>query len=239
MELTQTLERRPVFPMIMSFARLEVGALGRRAAQAFGFQRPRHIDIEDIRIPDTQIVREATELVESCSPQFLVNHCFRSYFFGVAVGRHLKLDPDLELLFLSCIMHDLGVTESYDSDGSFELNGARAAHEFLLAHEVPTDKAALVHESIALHSSVGIAHKREPEIALLHYGAGVDVIGFRIEAIAPQARDAIVERYPRLQLKDKFGAMVVDQAARKPTCHIEGHVGLGFRKKMQMAPFAE
>ena len=47
MELTQTLERRPVFPMIMSFARLEIGALGRRAAQAFGFQRPRHVDIDD------------------------------------------------------------------------------------------------------------------------------------------------------------------------------------------------
>ncbi len=239
MQLTQTLERRPVTQMILTFAQLEIGALGRRVAQAFGFQRPRHIDIDDIKVPDTQIVRQATELVESCSPDFLVNHCFRSYFFGVAVGRHLKLRPDLELLFLSCIMHDLGVTEEYDSDGSFELNGARVAHDFLVQHDIAGDKAALVHESIALHSSVGIADKREPEIALLHYGAGVDVIGFRIEAIAPGAREAILDRYPRLLLKEKFGAMVVDQARRKPTCHIAGHVGLGFHKKMQMAPFAE
>jgi hypothetical protein len=38
-------------------------------------------------------------------------------------------------------------------------------------------KDDLIHEMVALHNSVGIAHKLDTEIALLHYGAREDVAG--------------------------------------------------------------
>lgn len=239
MELTHTLERRPAVPMILKFAGLEAGGLRRRIARAFGINRPAPIDIDDITVPDTQITKDATELVERCSPAFLVNHCLRTYCFGVAIGRHLRLQPDLEVFYLSALLHDLALTETYDTDGSFELNGARAARTFLLDKDYPPARADLVHEAIALHSSVGIADRREPEIALVHFGAGLDVIGVRAEDIAAATRDAIVARYPRLDFKREFSRLLEDQCGRKPACHIAGHVALGFQQKIRRAPFGE
>lgn len=240
MQLTESLPRTPTPLLISRFARLEIGSLGRKIARAFGYRRPPHIALEDIKIPDTQIAKEATEMVEQCSPQFLVNHSIRTYCFGVALAGQLRLKPDLEILYLGAIMHDLGVVSPYDKQpGSFEVNGAKAARDFMIDKGEASSKANLVHEAIALHSAVGIAHKREPEIALVHYGAGIDVIGFRAEDISPKTRETIVAAYPRHQFKKEFTRALDLQVEQKPDCHIAGHCALGFAGKIEGAPFSE
>lgn len=240
MQLTQSLSRTPAPVLISRFVRLELGGLGRKIARAFGYNRPRDISIDEIRIPDTQLAREATELVEGCSPPFLVNHSIRTYCFGVAIAKHLDIKADWELFYLSSIMHDLGLVDPHDKkEGSFEVVGADAARAFMLKKNSNPENADLVHEAIALHSAVGIAHKREPEIALVHYGAGVDVIGFRAEDISPQTREAIVNAYPRHEFKKAFPPLLKDQVERKPQCHIAGHYNLGFAGKIRGAPFNE
>ena len=62
---------------------------------------------------------------------------------------------------------------------------------------------------------------------------------YRAEDVAPETRAAIVARHPRHGFKRDFTALVLDQAARKPDCHIAGHVGLGFARKIATAPFTE
>ncbi|MCP4448989.1 MAG: hypothetical protein GY811_27195 [Myxococcales bacterium] len=57
---------------------------------------------------------------------------------------------------------------------------------------IEEQRAVLVHEAIALHTSAGIAHLREPEIALTHFGAGFDVFGLAREEVASETKDAIV-----------------------------------------------
>jgi cyanamide hydratase family protein with HD domain len=240
MELTTALSKTPTPILISRFARLEVGGLFRKIARAFGHNRPTPIGIDDIKIPDSTIAKQATELVESCSPQFLINHSIRTYCFGVALARHLNLKADMEVFYLASIMHDLGLVDPHDkTEGSFEVVGADAAHSFVIEKGYEKEKADKVHEAIALHSAVGIAHQREPEIALVHYGAGIDVIGFRAEDVSAETRDAIVNAYPRLDFKQCFSALVDDQAVRKPDCHIAGHHKLGFISKIKGAPFNE
>lgn len=239
MNLTRTLDRRPALSLIAAFARIEAGTALRKLARHFGINKPSHIDIESIRIPDTKIAQEAVALVRKCSPPWLLNHCLRSYFFGMAVGQHVNKHPDVECFYLSAMLHDLGLTKAYDADGSFELNGAMAAHRFALQHGYAEDKAALVHEAIALHTYVGESHKREPEIALVHFGAGVDVIGYRVEDIEAKTFSAIVECYPRMGFTEQMSLALTDQVGRKPNCSIAGHVALGFLKKLQQAPFTE
>jgi cyanamide hydratase family protein with HD domain len=217
-----------------------MGGLVRKIARAFGHNCPAPIGIDDIKVPDTTIAKQATELVERCSPQLLVNHSIRSYCFGVAIARHLKLKADMEVFYLASIMHDLGLVDPHDKiEGSFEVVGADAAHSFVIEKGYDQEKADMVHEAIALHSAVGIAHEREPEIALVHFGAGVDVIGFRAEDISVETRDAIVNAYPRLDFKQSFTSIIKDQVARKPLCHIAGHYNLGFAGKIKAAPFSE
>lgn len=240
MQLTQSLSRTSTPLLISRFARLEIGGLGRKIARAFGYNRPRNISLDEIKIPDTQLAKEATELVEASSPEFLLNHCIRSYCFGVALAKHLNLKADLELFYLAAIMHDLGLVDPHDKkDGSFEVVGADAAYDFMMAKNSGEEKASLVHEAIALHSAVGIASKREPEIALVHYGAGIDVIGFRAEDVSAETREAIVNAYPRHNFKSCFSPLLKDQVERKPQCHIAGHYHLGFTSKINSAPFSE
>ena len=211
----------------------------RRTARALGVNRPVPMQLDDLTIPDSQLARDATALAQGCEPRFLFNHSVRSYLFGLAVGKHLGLQPDVELLYLAAILHDIGLVPEYDRDGSFELNGARAAREFLVNNDMATARADLVHEAIALHAAVGIAGSREPEIALMHYGAGVDVIGFRAEDVAMETRQAVLADWPRASFKSEFAKLVEDQSTRKPECHIAGHYRLGFNGKIAAAPFAE
>jgi len=239
MQLTTELSRTPKPTLILRFVSLEIGSLARRVARALGINRPRLITPEDLAVPDSELARQATTFARLCEPDFLFNHSMRSYFFAIAVGKHLDLAPDRELLYLAAILHDIALVPDYDGAGSFEVNGARTARDFLTRHRVPEDRANLVHEAIALHSAVGIADSREPEIALLHFGAGVDVIGFRSEDIDPDTREAIVRDWPRAHFKAEFPRLIADQSIRKPDCHIAGHFGLGFNSKIAGAPFSE
>jgi hypothetical protein len=238
-QLTTTLDRRTPLSLILAFVGIDVRTFARRLGMALGHQRPQDLSLDDIKIPDTADALAATDLVQRCSETFLFNHCIRTYLFGMAVARNVGLGPDEEVFYLSSIMHDLGLVKEYDKEGSFELNGAVAAREFVVGRGLDTSKADMIHEAIALHTSVGIAHKREPEIALVHFGAGVDVIGYRDEDLTAVTRERILERAPRLKFKENFCPLMADQAERKPGCSIAGHVGLGFIKKMQQAPFAQ
>ena len=38
--------------------------------------------VAGVRIPDTALCNAAVELLEATSPQFLCNHCLRTYVFG-------------------------------------------------------------------------------------------------------------------------------------------------------------
>jgi len=192
------------------------------------------------RIPDSSIAKEATTLVRQLSDKYLVNHCLRTYMFGCILGHQDKLKFDRELLYVACLLHDLGLTERYATEtGSFEYVGARAAHSFCIEQNMAPAKATLVHEAIALHSAVGIAHKREPEIALLHYGAGADVIGIRLDEIPRFALSEALSTYPRLDFKKLFGKALETQVDAKPNSHIAGHMALGFRKKIDATSFED
>lgn len=189
-------------------------------------------------IPDSAIATQATELVRELSDEYLLNHCYRTYAFGCILAQRDGLKFDREVFYLASIMHDLGVTEKYAAaPGSFEYVAAGVAHQFCLDAHYDGAKSALVHDAIALHSAVGIAHALDPEIALVHFGAGVDVIGIRIDEIPANMLREVLENYPRLGFKEAFSAALRKQVKLKPDSHIAAHMGLGFEKKIKATPF--
>ena len=68
-------------------------------------------------------------MARETSPPFLFNHSMRTYLFGALLGKDLAFDH--ELLFLACILHDLGLTDRYAGEKPFEIEGAEAARKFL------------------------------------------------------------------------------------------------------------
>lgn len=167
-------------------------------------------------IPDSQICKQATQLVVEVSPTFLCNHCIRTFLFGDLLGKRDEIKCDRELLYLSAVMHDLGLTERFDGEQRFEVDGADAARAFVLQHGLSEEKAEIVWDAIALHTSLGIASRKQPEIALVHLGAGADVLGMRIPDISSETVEQIIETYPRLGLNTGLTELLVSQVKRKP-----------------------
>ena len=66
-------------------------------------------------------------MARAIEPDFVFNHSVRTYLFGLAIGENLELRPDRELLYLASILHDVGLMPEHESEGSFELDSARAA----------------------------------------------------------------------------------------------------------------
>src|ERR1043165_4307434 len=78
-------------------------------------------------LPDSDVCSAALQLAIDVSPEFLANHCIRSYLFArelaAAKGLRSGADYDDEIVFLSCVLHDLGVTEYGAGDQRFEVAG--------------------------------------------------------------------------------------------------------------------
>jgi hypothetical protein len=65
-----------------------------------------------LSLPETDIARKAFAFAKRATPEFVLNHSIRSYVFARAHAAGRGLHPgthyDDELLFVSCILHDIG-----------------------------------------------------------------------------------------------------------------------------------
>src|SRR5438309_8395754 len=134
--------------------------------------------IAGIRIPDSKLAREATDLLREHGTPLLLAHSLRVFLFGAIRGRHGGLKVDHELLYLGAVFHDLGLTAKYRSrDHRFEVDSANAARDFLRANGIDEPTAAVVWDAIALHTTPEIPWHKRPEIALVTGGVEADVLG--------------------------------------------------------------
>jgi HD superfamily phosphodiesterase len=93
--------------------------------------------IAGVIIPDTVLVRDVTALIREAEDDLLFDHSRRVFLFGALQGRRRGLQPDLELLYVGAMFHDIGLTARYrNSNLRFEVDGANAARDFLLDHGV-------------------------------------------------------------------------------------------------------
>lgn len=198
-----------------------------------------HHDLEQLRVPDSAAAREAEEVSRASSSESLVNHGFRSYGFGALVGIADGFRFDAELLYVASLLHDIGLTETYDRGGCFESDGADAARELLAGLGWPAERADRVGRAIYLHMH-DVAADEPAEAHLLAFGTSVDVSGRRLHEIDEPLRDAVLETYPRLGFKRHFLALFEDQAARKPQCVVHTYLHeQGGASRILDAPFAE
>jgi hypothetical protein len=154
--------------------------------------------IAGVKIPESKLAREATELVRETESPLLFNHSTRVYYFGALAGarRGLKFDP--ELLYIGAMFHDMGLTPRYSSKADrFEVDGANSARAFLRQHNISEKDIDTVWTAIALHTTPGIPQYMHPVIALVTAGVEMDVLGIGYSDFAEADREAVVRAYPR------------------------------------------
>ncbi|MFE4538207.1 HD domain-containing protein [Streptomyces scopuliridis] len=161
--------------------------------------------IAGIEIPDSTLVKEATELVRDTTNDLLYDHSRRVFLFGSLQGQRRGLTYDPELLYIGAMFHDLGLTEGYRASRQrFELDGADAARDFLLGHGLSQESARIVWTAIALHTTPGIPSHMEPEVALVTAGVEFDVLGMGLDSVPDEVREEVVAAHPRPDFKRRI-----------------------------------
>lgn len=171
--------------------------------------------VAGILLPDTSIANSATELVRDVSPRYLFHHVMRTFIFASLIGRARGSVYDAETLYLSCVLHDLGLTQRFEGDLPFEIQGAESARRLLEQYGVTPARIETIWDGIALHASAVGAFKR-PEIALVGAGAEADVLGPQPGEISAEAVSAAGDAFPRLSFKSEFLRTCADIVRRHP-----------------------
>jgi len=171
--------------------------------------------VAGVRLVDSEYARLATNLGRSAYLPYLFNHAVRTFLFGSLVGRALGQKWDEEVLYLACILHDLGLTEKFQGESPFEIQGAETARRFLEKQGYAREKLALVWDGIAMHASP-IGQFKQPEIALVGEGAGADVIAPDFSQIKKSEVEDVVKAFPRLKFKDAFVKTCADVIRKYP-----------------------
>lgn len=113
--------------------------------------------IADIKIPDSKLALGAAELLREHGNDLLWNHSHRVFLFGALQGKNAGVKFDSELLYISALFHDLGLTRHYSSpDKRFEVDGANAARNYLQSNGVPAESIQLVWDAVAFIRRSGL-----------------------------------------------------------------------------------
>jgi HD domain len=156
------------------------------------------LTVQGVRIPDSKLAREITELVRDTLSPLLFHHSSRVYFFGALAAKHRGLSFDPDLLYAGAMFHDLGLTPEHSSaEERFEVDGANAARDFLRSHGIPQADLDTVWTAIALHTTPGIPQHMHPIVALVTAGVEMDVLGLTYPEYSDEERNAVVQVHPR------------------------------------------
>lgn len=197
---------------------LRQGLLARLAALPAAWRRQVVPDAATLPLPvapDTPLAIEAEERVRELSSPALYGHCLRTWAFAALFAQRDRVDHDAELLYVACVLHDLGLTDAHEGRDPtakcFAVEGARAAHALVCAHGAPERRALTVAEAISLHLNVDV-HARYGTVAtLLSKGVMLDVVGRRIEQLPAGVATDVVAAWPR----DGSGEQLVNDTKRQ------------------------
>jgi hypothetical protein len=188
---------------------------GEHSLKVPGFARAQ--TIAGITIPDTPLVRDVTALIRDAEDDLLFDHSRRVFLFGALQGRRRGLQPDLELLYVGAMFHDIGLTARYRTSSlRFEVDGANAARDFLLDHGADEAAARKVWLSIALHTTPAVPEFLDPEIALVTAGVETDVLGIERDDLPAEALAAVTAAHPRPDFKNRILQAFTDGMAHRP-----------------------
>lgn len=172
-----------------------------------------------VHIPESTLCSDALALLTSAGlPRTILNHSFRVYMFArwLAQKEGSPLANN-ELLFVACILHDLGASHSHDGPQRFEVEGADAAAKLIRDYGMSEAQAHEVWVAIAIHTSPGIAERISPLARLVRMGVLIDFRPpIRSAMGAVEYAQAIEAQLPRLDIEKVLGDAVVEQAVKNP-----------------------
>lgn len=227
--------------LLRPLARTHLDNLGGRLRLAVHLDPGRRAYVAPARLtpPDSVLTRAASNRAVKILPPALLNHSYRTYRFGRALGELEGLDVDTELLFAAAMLHDTGlVTPPVGAD--FTLASSRLAREIAENVGLSTAATEVMQTAITMHHNPRVTLGDGEVAYLLSAGAAVDVVGFRAWRLPPDTLTDAVREHPRTGFKTEFVSAFRQEAARIP----EGRARFlhrygAFTAAIRFAPFDE
>ena len=160
--------------------------------------------VAGVSVPDTPAISRAIEYAREHSEPYLFNHVMRSWLFAVILAQLSESAYDAEVLAVTTILHDLGLAKAFDGPLRFEVEGANAARAFARNEGIDDRRSQLIWDGVALNSTPSIALYKEPEVGLSTAGIALDWGGWGYDKLTEAQVAAIVDAFPRLEMKQRF-----------------------------------
>ncbi|MEO0857630.1 MAG: HD domain-containing protein [Bacteroidota bacterium] len=203
-----------------------------------------HVDLSAVRVPDSALARATEAHVAAVSPPWLAAHCARSYLWASLLAERDGIAHDAELLYVACLLHDLGLTKqhegTYDAVHCFAVEGAYAARDLATLQRWDAERRDRLAEAITLHLNVIVEVGRGPEAHLLHEGTAFDAAGIRYNDLDRATRHAVLARHPRAGspgLKDGLVPALKRQCCSRPGSRTALLCLGGFARQVRKSPF--
>lgn len=177
-----------------------------RIMLSFNLKNYTKTDFKDIVVPDSAIAKRAIEEArEYCNP-ILFSHSYRTYFWSSGFASSENLKVDAELLFISSLLHDIGLTDKHHhvcSKQCFANYGGAFSQQFCLENNLDPKKASAVKQAIDLHlNPIVNKDKYGNEAYSLSKGAAMDVIGANRFQLSKKYIDDVNRHYSRQGFKE-------------------------------------
>lgn len=219
----------------------QLGGLSRPLLKRLGLESSRipRAAWRGLELPKSALADSSVALCRAVSAEFLVGHCFRSYAWASLLAQRDDLRFDAELLFVACMLHDLGLTDSAaptEDVSCFAVSGAREAERFLQSQQCPSDTTKRIAEAISLHLNVKVPVSAGVEAHLLRQGTGLDVMGARHHQIEAEARRQVLELYPRGSFAQQMQQQLGQPCICRTSTRTQLLCRLGLRQMMIKSP---
>jgi hypothetical protein len=178
-----------------------------------------------VSVPDTPLIAKAIEYAREHSEPYLFNHVMRSWLFAVALAQRNRTAHDAEVLAVTILLHDLGLADAFKGPLRFEVEGANVARAFARNEGVDDRRTQLIWDGVALNSTPSIAFHKETEVAMATAGIALDWGGWGYESLAEAEIAAIVEAFPRLEMKERFKRAVCCIVKTRPETTYDNFAG--------------
>lgn len=177
-----------------------------------------------VDLPDSQLAKFILEYATKELPEKVLLHSLRVYQYSVAVmnDSFSQWDLDREVLFVTCLLHDIGTTEKNmkATKMSFEFYGGFISRELILEHtKGDQDYAEAVCEAIMRHQDLGDSGYITRLGMILQLATILDNVGLNTEYIHPDTLAAVNKKYPRDGWLNCFAAAIDNENEKKPWGH--------------------
>jgi hypothetical protein len=192
-------------------------------------------DPSRIAPPDTPFAREVVEACAELGPM-IVEHSYRSYVYGRALGVARGVECDEEALFAATMLHDYGFKEMGSlTDRCFTFAGAEAAEEILAGSSLTEASRHDVLDAITLHFNPSVPVGQGSVQHLTHDGVLLDVLGARAWELDPDGVGRVAESHPRHRFTVDAEPALREHVGRVPACRVAAAFGAGFGLALRLS----